>query len=231
MDCARPSDATPARSPACGPTICWPASSRRWWRARASRPTSSTTCPSAAPRRRARTAATSRATRCCWPACRSRRRATVHNRLCGSGLNALVGAAHAITCGEADVCVAGGVESMTRAPFVVGKAEQPFTKNFTVFDSTLGARFPNPKIESLFGADTMPETVGQPGARLSALARGVRPVRAGLAAEIRQGRQGRLLQERDQAGLDPAGQGQAGRGRRATTSIRAPTPPWTACRS
>ena len=72
----------------------------------------------------------------------------VHNRLCGSGLNALVGAAHAITCGEADVCIAGGVESMTRAPFVVGKAEQAFAKDFRVFDSSLGARFPNPKIES-----------------------------------------------------------------------------------
>ncbi|KAB2920797.1 MAG: 3-oxoadipyl-CoA thiolase [Hyphomicrobiaceae bacterium] len=83
---------------------------------------------------------------------------SVHNRLCGSGLNALVGAAHAITCGEADVCVAGGVESMTRAPFVVAKADQAFTKNFTVFDSSLGARFPNPKIEKTFGADTMPET-------------------------------------------------------------------------
>jgi 3-oxoadipyl-CoA thiolase len=82
----------------------------------------------------------------------------VHNRLCGSGLNALVGAAHAITCGEANVCVAGGVESMTRAPFVVGKAEQAFAKDFRVFDSSLGARFPNPKIESLFGADTMPQT-------------------------------------------------------------------------
>jgi len=83
---------------------------------------------------------------------------SVHNRLCGSGLNALVAASHAITCGEADVCVAGGVESMTRAPFVIGKAEQAFTKSFTVFDSSLGARFPNPKIESVFGADTMPET-------------------------------------------------------------------------
>ncbi len=82
----------------------------------------------------------------------------VHNRLCGSGLNALTGAAHAITCGEADVCVAGGVESMTRAPFVVGKAEQAFAKDFKVFNSSLGARFPNPKIESLFGADTMPQT-------------------------------------------------------------------------
>mgnify|MGYP000963488711 CR=1 FL=1 len=83
---------------------------------------------------------------------------SVHNRLCGSGLNALIAASHAITCGEADVCVAGGVESMTRAPFVIGKAEQAFTKSFTVFDSSLGARFPNPKIESVFGADTMPET-------------------------------------------------------------------------
>lgn len=83
---------------------------------------------------------------------------SVHNRLCGSGLNALIAASHAITCGEADVCVAGGIESMTRAPFVVGKAEQAFTKSFTVYDSSLGARFPNPKIESVFGADTMPET-------------------------------------------------------------------------
>jgi acetyl-CoA C-acetyltransferase len=82
----------------------------------------------------------------------------VHNRLCGSGLNALAGVAHAITCGEADVCITGGVESMTRAPFVVGKADQAFSKNFAVFDSSLGARFPNPKIESRFGADTMPET-------------------------------------------------------------------------
>ena len=82
----------------------------------------------------------------------------VHNRLCGSGLNALIGAAHAITCGEADVCIAGGVESMTRAPFVVGKSEQAFGKDFKVFDSSLGARFPNPKIEGAFGADTMPQT-------------------------------------------------------------------------
>ena len=82
----------------------------------------------------------------------------VFNRPCGSGLNALTGAAQAISCGEAQVCVAGGVESMTRAPFVVGKAEQAFTKAFSVFDSALGARFPNPKIESRYGGDTMPET-------------------------------------------------------------------------
>ncbi|MEL6373130.1 MAG: 3-oxoadipyl-CoA thiolase [Pseudomonadota bacterium] len=82
----------------------------------------------------------------------------VHQRNCGSGLNALIAASHAITCGEADVCIAGGVESMSRAPFVMGKAEQAYTKNIAMYDSALGARFPNPKVEGPFGADTMPET-------------------------------------------------------------------------
>ena len=79
-------------------------------------------------------------------------------RNCGSGLNAIAMAAQAITCGEGDVFVAGGVESMSRAPFVMGKAETPFSRDGRVFDSTIGARFPNPKIERQFGADTMPET-------------------------------------------------------------------------
>ncbi|MCB1548977.1 MAG: acetyl-CoA C-acyltransferase, partial [Hyphomicrobiaceae bacterium] len=83
---------------------------------------------------------------------------SVYQRNCGSGLNAIIGAAHAITCGEADVVVAGGVESMTRAPFVVGKSENAFGKDFKVFDSSLGARFPNPAIEKQFGGETMPET-------------------------------------------------------------------------
>ena len=83
---------------------------------------------------------------------------SVVQRNCGSGMNAIISAAHAITCGEGDLIVAGGVESMTRAPFVVGKAETAFAKSFPSFESSLGARFPNPKIESEFGADTMPET-------------------------------------------------------------------------
>ena len=83
---------------------------------------------------------------------------TVLQRNCGSGLNAIVTAAHAITCGEADVIVAGGVESMTRAPFVVGKAETPYAKAFDAFESSLGARFPNPRIERDHGDDTMPQT-------------------------------------------------------------------------
>ena len=83
---------------------------------------------------------------------------TVLQRNCGSGLNAIITAAHAITCNEADVIMAGGVESMTRAPFVVGKAESPYAKNFNVFETSLGARFPNPRIESEYGDDTMPQT-------------------------------------------------------------------------
>jgi acetyl-CoA C-acetyltransferase len=80
------------------------------------------------------------------------------NRLCGSGMNAMITAAHAITCGEADVIVAGGVESMTRAPFVVGRTEGAFPKRIESYVASLGARFPNPKIEGEFGADTMPQT-------------------------------------------------------------------------
>ena len=79
-------------------------------------------------------------------------------RNCGSGMNAIIAGAHAITCGEADVIIAGGVESMTRAPTVIGKSESAFAKMGQSYDSAIGARFPNPKIEGPFGADTMPET-------------------------------------------------------------------------
>ncbi|HTV46769.1 MAG TPA: 3-oxoadipyl-CoA thiolase [Stellaceae bacterium] len=83
---------------------------------------------------------------------------SVLQRNCGSGLNAIIMAAQAVTCGEGEVFVAGGVESMSRAPFVMNKAEGPFSRDGRIFDSTIGARFPNPKIERQFGADTMPET-------------------------------------------------------------------------
>jgi len=82
----------------------------------------------------------------------------VVQRNCGSGLGAIMSAAHAITCGEGNIMVAGGVESMTRAPFVVGKANQAFAKQMPVYESSLGARFPNPEIEKKYGSDTMPET-------------------------------------------------------------------------
>ncbi|GAB3552407.1 3-oxoadipyl-CoA thiolase [Noviherbaspirillum agri] len=80
------------------------------------------------------------------------------NRLCASGLAAVMDAARAITCGEGDLYLAGGVESMSRAPFVVAKSESPFSRDFKVFDTTIGARFPNPKVTAQYGADTMPET-------------------------------------------------------------------------
>ncbi|NIA52309.1 3-oxoadipyl-CoA thiolase [Massilia sp. TW-1] len=80
------------------------------------------------------------------------------NRLCGSGLDAVGSAARAIKSGEARLMIAGGVESMTRAPFVMGKAESAFSRNATIFDTTIGWRFPNPLMHKLYGTDAMPET-------------------------------------------------------------------------
>ncbi|MGF2687918.1 3-oxoadipyl-CoA thiolase [Marinobacter sp. DUT-3] len=80
------------------------------------------------------------------------------NRLCGSGLAAIIDASRAVRCDEGELFVAGGAESMSRAPFVMAKSESPFSRDFRAFDSTIGARFPNPRIEAEFGADTMPET-------------------------------------------------------------------------
>lgn len=80
------------------------------------------------------------------------------NRLCASGLAAVIDAARAVTCKEGALFIAGGVESMSRAPFVMAKAEAAYSRELTVFDSTIGARFPNPKIISEFGNDSMPET-------------------------------------------------------------------------
>jgi acetyl-CoA acetyltransferases len=80
------------------------------------------------------------------------------NRLCGSGLAAVLDAARAVRAGEGELFIAGGVESMSRAPFVVAKAQSAWSRDFHVYDSTIGARFPNPKVESGFGADSMPQT-------------------------------------------------------------------------
>ena len=84
--------------------------------------------------------------------------ASTVNRLCGSGLDALGIAARAIKCGEAELAVAGGVESMTRAPFVVGKAEEPFARRAEMFDTTIGWRFVNPGMKARYGTESMPET-------------------------------------------------------------------------
>ncbi len=80
------------------------------------------------------------------------------NRLCGSGMDALGTAARAIKAGEASLVIAGGVESMTRAPFVMGKADSAFSRNAQIFDTTIGWRFVNPQMKALYGVDAMPET-------------------------------------------------------------------------
>jgi 3-oxoadipyl-CoA thiolase len=80
------------------------------------------------------------------------------NRLCGSGMDAVGTAARAIKAGEADLMIAGGVESMTRAPFVMGKADNAFSRNAAIFDTTIGWRFINPLMAERFGTDAMPET-------------------------------------------------------------------------
>ncbi|MGE4336044.1 MAG: 3-oxoadipyl-CoA thiolase [Pigmentiphaga sp.] len=79
------------------------------------------------------------------------------NRLCGSGLSALLSAAHASALGHGELFVAGGVESMSRAPFVIAKSETAFSRETRIFES-LGARFSNPRIEQAFGKDSMPQT-------------------------------------------------------------------------
>ena len=80
------------------------------------------------------------------------------NRLCGSGLDALAMAARTVRTGEAGVVIAGGVESMSRAPFVMGKAEAAFQRSAEIFDTTIGWRFVNPKMRAMYGTDSMPET-------------------------------------------------------------------------
>ena len=81
------------------------------------------------------------------------------NRLCASGLSAVVGACHAVAAGDGDLFVAGGVESMSRAPLVMAKAERAFPRgNQTIWDTTLGWRFPNPRLQEMFPLESMGET-------------------------------------------------------------------------
>ena len=80
------------------------------------------------------------------------------NRLCGSGLEALSQASRAIRLGEAHISIAGGVESMSRAPFVMAKADSAFSRKTEIYDTTIGWRFVNPKLEEMYGVDAMGET-------------------------------------------------------------------------
>ena len=83
---------------------------------------------------------------------------TTMNRLCGSGMDAIITAARAIMAGEMDLVIAGGVESMSRAPFVMPKATSAFSRSAEIFDTTIGWRFVNPLMKSQYGVESMPET-------------------------------------------------------------------------
>ena len=80
------------------------------------------------------------------------------NRLCGSGMNAIIDSARAIKSGEAEIMIAGGVESMSRAPFVMPKAASAFSRNAEIYDTTIGWRFINPILKKQYGVDSMPQT-------------------------------------------------------------------------
>lgn len=83
---------------------------------------------------------------------------TTINRLCGSGMDAVISAARAIRAGDADMVIAGGVESMSRAPFVMPKAESAYSRSNAIYDTTIGWRFVNPLMKKQYGVDSMPET-------------------------------------------------------------------------
>ena len=112
------------------------------------------------------------------------------NRLCGSGLDAVGTAARAIKAGEARLMIAGGVESMSRAPFVMPKAESAFSRSNAVYDTTIGWRFVNKLMKQKYGVDSMPETAENVADRFQNRARSPRSHGAGQPAE-RHGRRQR----------------------------------------
>jgi len=83
---------------------------------------------------------------------------TTINRLCGSGMDSIIMASRAIMCGEADMIIAGGVESMSRAPFVMPKASSAFSRNAEIYDTSIGWRFTNPELDRVYGSEGMPKT-------------------------------------------------------------------------
>ena len=125
------------------------------------------------------------------------------NRLCGSGLDAIGGAARAIRAGEAGLMLAGGVESMSRAPFVMGKADSAYSRSAAIYDTTIGWRFINKLMKAQYGVDSMPETAER-GRRLQDQPRRPGSVRAGQPAKDRPRAEGRLLRRRNRARVDRA---------------------------
>ena len=118
---------------------------------------------------------------------------TTVNRLCGSSLDALAIAARAIAAGEAELVIAGGVEGMSRAPFVLGKATAAFSRTAALEDTTMGWRFVNPRMQSMYGVDTMPETAENVAADVRDSPRRSGRVRPAQPAADRGGYRTRLL--------------------------------------
>ena len=140
------------------------------------------------------------------------------NRLCASGLDAVGSAARAIKAGDIDLAIAGGVESMTRAPFVMGKASEAFARSADIFDTTIGWRFINPLMKAQYGVDSMPET-GENVAEEFQVSREAQDAFA-LASQIKAGRaiaSGYFAEEIVPVTI-PGGKGRTDRGRQGRAS-------------
>lgn len=129
------------------------------------------------------------------------------NRLCGSGMDAVGTAARAIMTGQIDLAIAGGVESMSRAPFVMPKAESAFSRANAVYDTTIGWRFINPKMKAAYGVDQMPETAENVATdyKISREDQDAFALRSQMRAAAAQKK--RLLRCRDRSGQHPVAQG------------------------
>ena len=150
------------------------------------------------------------------------------NRLCGSGLDAVGTAARAIKTGEADLMIAGGVESMTRAPFVMGKATEAFSRSSEVYDTTIGWRFVNAQMKKVYGTDSMPET-GENVAEEYQISRQDQD-----AFALRSQQRARVAQSpASSPGRSPRSPSRAARATPwlTRTNIPVPTPPWRCWRS
>ena len=155
------------------------------------------------------------------------------NRLCASGLAAVVDAARAITAGEGELYLAGGVESMSRAPFAMAKAEAPYSREARVFDTTLGARFPNPLPgEACTAPDGMPETGDNVAREQGDLPRGCRPASRQRSQALceRARASGFLAGEIAPVEVPGPGKGTTVVGRTSTRAPRRRSRPWRASR-
>ena len=145
------------------------------------------------------------------------------NRLCASGLDAVGAAGRAIRAGEIDFAIAGGVESMTRAPFVMGKAPEAFARSADIYDTTIGWRFINPLMKAQYGVDAMPETGENVAEEFQVSRADQDAIRDPLAAARRCRDRVGLFRRRNHAGVGAGRQGRA-RSPSTRTSIRAPRP-------